>query len=66
MDILNGNFAHEFFQPWNSPVYQNIASETNAVVCICVYTVIVFPEVLLLEILIGNLGTVIGKKIFHE
>ena len=66
VDILNGSFAYEFFQPWHSPVYQNIASETNAVVCICVYTVIVFPEVLLLEILIGNLGTVIGKKIFHE
>ena len=65
-DTNNGSFAYEFFQPWHSPVYQNIASETNAVVCICVYTVIVFPEVLLLEILIGNLGTVIGKKIFHE
>lgn len=65
VDILNGNFAHEFFQPWNSPVYQNIASESNAWICMLVYSVVVFPEVALLEILFRRFGERLGKK-YHD
>ena len=65
IDIISGNFAHEFFQPWNSPVYTNIVSQPAAWVTIITYTLIVYPEVLLIEILLRNVGNIIGRKI-HE
>lgn len=63
IDIMDGTFAHEFFQPWNSPVYNKIVSEPSAWITILIYTVISYPQVLLVEILFQNVGTMLGKKL---
>ena len=63
IDIMDGTFAHEFFQPWNSPVYNKIVSEPSAWLTILIYTVISYPQVLLVEILFRNVGTMLGKKL---
>ena len=63
LDIVSGAFANEFFQPWNSAVYTNIFSQPGAWVTILTYSIIAYPEVLLIEILFKNIGAFIGDKL---
>ena len=66
VDIINGNFAHEFFQPWNSPVYTNLASQPSAWITLVVYVVCGYPVLMLVEFLTKKAFLAIRKKIRHE
>ena len=55
-DIISGNFLHEFFQPWNSPVYGHLISEPSAWITLIVYTAIVYPLVILGELVFVKAG----------
>lgn len=62
-DILNGNFIHEFFQPWNSPVYTNLASQQSAWITMLVYAAVAYPCILLLEKIAIKAENAIGAKL---
>ncbi len=53
-DFTSDTFAHEFFQPWNSPVYQLIAESMPTWVTIIAFTAFVYPFVVLMERLLRS------------
>lgn len=65
LDISSGAFAREFFQPWNSGVYQSVFSEVTAWVTVLTYTIVVYPQVLLMEILFKNIGNFLRDKLYE-
>ena len=52
-DFTSGSFVHEFFRPWNSPIYSDLGSQMSALIILFSYLALVYPSLIGFEAAVG-------------